>query len=326
MLRTFGEQRACRVVLGARGRAAGGVTAIRTYGAIIPAEDTLKNLVRDKTAGPNRTAIRLFAVALFVMLGPSAGQVEPGLIMSWEEYSRQPRRAPYILKFSAATGELLYYGARHTFSPDDPQVAEIERLWNEFRPTLAFSEGGVRPASTSLQEAVRRYGEPGLVRVLADRRRIPIRSIEPPQDEEIRAMLREWPPDRVKLYYFLRAIMGYRRGTHEQPVEDYAESQLRILNRTPGLGGPPRTITEVQTAIGKLSPPLADWRAAPESWFNPTRSEAFTNEFSRKLNLFRDEHMLKNLVGAVLSGERVFAVVGSGHVIMQERALRAALR
>lgn len=64
----------------------------------------------------------------------------------------------------------------------------------------------------------------------------------------------------------------------------------------------------------------------PESWFNPTRSESFTNEFTRRLSLFRDEHMLRNVVAAVRGGERVFAVVGSAHVIRQERALQAALR
>lgn len=271
------------------------------------------------------SSMRLCAVALFVPYYCCLAQVRPSLIMTWEEYARQPPRTPCMLKFRAGTGELLYYGANHTFRPDDPQIAEIERLWNEFRPTLAFSEGGIRPASANVDDAVRRYGEPGLVRVLADRQRVRIQSIEPPPDEEIDAMLREWPPDRVKLYYFLRAMMGYRRGLHEQSPSDYAADQLKILTRTRGMDGPPRTIGDVESAIAKLSPPLADWRMVPESWFNPMRTEAFTNEFSRKLSLFRNEHMLQNLVTAVRSGERVFAVVGSAHVIMQERALKAAL-
>jgi hypothetical protein len=39
----------------------------------------------------------------------------------------------------------------------------------------------------------------------------------------------------------------------------------------------------------------------------------------------RGEHMLATLVDLVHRGERVFAVVGSGHVIRQEPALRKAL-
>jgi hypothetical protein len=269
--------------------------------------------------------MRLCALALFGLFCRSFAQVQPSLIMTWEEYARQPPRTPCVLILHAGTGELLYYGAKHTFNPNDPQIAEIERLWNEFRPTLAFSEGGIRPASASVEDGLRRYGEPGLVRMLADRQRVRIRSIEPPRDEEIGAMLREWSPDRVKLYYFLRAMMGYRRGLHEQSAKDYAVDQLKILDHTPGIDGPPRTIEDVEAVITKFNPPLVDWRVVPESWFDPTRSETFTNEFSRKLSLFRDENMLKNLVVAVRSGERVFAVVGSAHVIMQERALKAAL-
>ena len=39
----------------------------------------------------------------------------------------------------------------------------------------------------------------------------------------------------------------------------------------------------------------------------------------------RGEHMARVLVDLVEHGERVLAVVGSGHVIRQEWALRAAL-
>ena len=111
----------------------------------------------------------------------------------------------------------------------------------------------------------------------------------------------------------------------DEPARDYARDQLEMLDRSRGMDGPPRTIEEVEAALARLGPPLADWRDVPEGLFNPTRSEAFTNEFSRILSRFRDEHMLRNLVTAVCSGERVFAVVGSAHVIMQERALKAAL-
>jgi hypothetical protein len=263
--------------------------------------------------------------ALFIPFGWCLAQIQPGLIMTWEEFARQRPRTPCVLRRHAGAGELLYYGARHTFRSDDPQIAEIERLWAVFQPTIAFSEGGIRPATANVPEAVRRYGEPGLVRLLADRHQVQIRSIEPPRDEEIVAMLSEWPPDRVKLYYFLRAMMGYRREVHDQPANEYAMRELEILNRTPRIDGRPRIIEQIEAALATLNPPFADWRVVPENLFDPTRSEAFTNEFSRKLSLFRDEHMLKNLVTSVLRGERVFAVVGSTHVIMQERALKAAL-
>ena len=59
--------------------------------------------------------------------------------MTWEEFAREPARTPCV------PARLLYHGAPHTFSPDDPEIADIERLWNEFRPSLSFSEGGVRP-------------------------------------------------------------------------------------------------------------------------------------------------------------------------------------
>jgi hypothetical protein len=71
-----------------------------------------------------------------------------------------------------------------------------------------------------------------LVRLLSDRHRVKIRSIEPPRDEEILPMLREWPPERVKLCYFLRVMMDTRVDptVTTSPIMEYV-----IV--TPGGGG-----------------------------------------------------------------------------------------
>ncbi len=151
------------------------------------------------------------------------------------------------------SGRLLFFGARHTNDPADPQLDGIE-------------------------------------------------------------LLEEFPAERLKLFYFLRHVHGYRGG---QP-EEYAAGILKLLARVPGLEGPPRTLEDVAQRI-------PEWRRVPEGWFHPLKNEAFTNELSRRTSLVRDRHMLKTLTEAVRNGERVFAVAGSGHVVMLERALRAAL-
>lgn len=201
--------------------------------------------------------MRLRTLALLAPLGWCLGQVQPGRIMPWEEYARQPPRSPYALRIRSGAGELLYYGARHTYRPDDPQIVEIERLWEEFHPTLAFREGGVRPTAPSVPDAVRRYGEPGLVSVLAAGRRVKIRSIEPAKDVEIAAMLRDWPPERVKLYYFLRAMMGHARGTPELSAKSFADRELQTLNRTPGLSLQPHARPRVHQRFQPPAQPLS---------------------------------------------------------------------
>jgi hypothetical protein len=46
-------------------------------------------------------------------------------IMTWTEYGKRSVSWPYIVR-----GETLYYGANHTYNAEDPQVAEIQKLWS----------------------------------------------------------------------------------------------------------------------------------------------------------------------------------------------------
>src|SRR5260370_14786264 len=107
---------------------------------------------------------------------------------------------------AAPPGELLIFGAQHTRDPRHPQLSEIERLWREFRPQIAFSEGGIRPAARSRDEAITRFGESGLLRYLADRDYVALRNLEPPEYEEAAAPTAQDRPGPVKLFYVLRSF------------------------------------------------------------------------------------------------------------------------
>jgi pheromone shutdown protein TraB len=55
-------------------------------------------------------------------------------------------------------------------------------------------------------------------------------------------------------------------------------------------------------------------------------SETFLNDISRASSDYRDGFMVQLLVQHLSEGQRVFAVVGGSHVVMQERLLRARVR
>lgn len=112
---------------------------------------------------------------------------------------------PYIARMASGEGELFYYGARHTYTPTDPQVAEISQLWEAFRPDVAFNEGGNPPVEESMDDAVSKHGEAGLVRYLAARDDVPVASLDPTRAQEVAWLRKFFPADRVKLFFLLRA-------------------------------------------------------------------------------------------------------------------------
>lgn len=85
-------------------------------------------------------------------------------LMTFDEYAKVSHGYPYIVELQIGKGSLLYFGARHIYDPKNPQMAQIEKLWKEFRPTVAYHESSGTSLSKTADEAVSKSGESGLVR------------------------------------------------------------------------------------------------------------------------------------------------------------------
>jgi hypothetical protein len=271
-----------------------------------------------------KTAERTVTLAaLMATAGCTSARDAP--IMTWPRYASLSVRWPYVIRFDPSRGSLLYYGASHTYSTTDPQVAEIERLWTSFRPTMAFNEGGHPPIEATITSAVERYGEPGLVRFLAARDDIPVASLDPERAEEVAHLRQSFPATDVKLFFVLRAIAQFAERKGPDGVDVELERVLAIYNATPGLGASPRTISEVAAAFGDRFPDSGSYRMTPLRWFDPVESDTVLNRISRASNDYRDRAIVAVLGRSVADGQRVFAVVGGTHVVMQEQALTSTL-
>src|SRR5262245_16834836 len=132
------------------------------------------------------------ALVLTLLVASSLGEAQEkdARLMTYEEYSKSPHSSPYIVALQIGKGALFYFGATHTNDPKHPQIAQIEKLWRDFKPTIAFNEGGAPPVVKSVDEAVSRYGEPGLARFLAARDNVPVHSLEPDRADEVAFLLK----------------------------------------------------------------------------------------------------------------------------------------
>lgn len=247
--------------------------------------------------------------------------------MSFAEYAERSHPTPYVLRWQLGDATLLYFGSAHVYDPDDAQVADIAGLWSQLRPTIAFNEGGDPPALPDVAAAVAQHGEAGLLRHLAARDGVPIRSLEPPYAAQVAALRRDFSVEQITVFYVARQLeQHHRRVTTESPEALVARS-LAGLAAVPGLEDAPRTPAALADACARLLPPPGDCSHPEAAWFDPARFDtgAYTNELTRQLSQQRDEWMVELLRAAVQPGARVFAVVGSSHVYMQQRALEQAL-
>jgi hypothetical protein len=266
---------------------------------------------------------RLFLAGISILC--CCAHRQPPGIRTYEDYAGMSVNPPYVLQLNAPKGGLLYFGATHTTDGSDPQFAGMESLWVEFKPTISFSEGGDWPLETTREEAIRKHGEQGLLRFLAERDGVPLHNIEPERDEEAGFLLRLFPPEQVKLFYALRQVAQHRRMKDVRPLDEYVQEVLLGLGRVEGLDGAPSSLAELKEVYSRTVKQTIDWRNVPEEWFYPTGTEMLFNHIARNASRLRDEHMVEVLTKQLKDGERVFAVVGFAHVVMQEPALRHVL-
>jgi len=173
-----------------------------------------------------------------------------------------------------------------------------------------------------------RHGESGLVRYLAARDHVPVRSIDPTLEAEVLELRKEFPAQKVKLFFVLRQITEYGRVQQatKNTIEGRMQEILRHFSTVPGLEVEPTTIAELDASCTRNLPKLGSYREARPDWFDPQKTKTFLNKIGRRSSEIRDRYMINLLVGEVRQGRRVFAVVGGTHVVMQEPAIRSLLR
>ncbi len=263
---------------------------------------------------------------LFFMVGFLYSQkIDENNFLTYREYYQKQIEPPYIIEINRPKGSLLYIGVSHTANPEDPQIKTIIDKWNEFNPTLTFSEGGVWGLEINIETAVRKHGEGGLLRYLAAMDSVPIRNIDLGDAALVELLKKDYTAEQIKLFTILQYIPQYFRLQTEQSFSAYVMDAIRALSKKPGLEGFPRDLAELAASIELHLPELANWRYVDTRWISPLDSLAFTNEIARLSGYYRNRHIANSLIESVEQGERVFAVSGLTHVVMQEPVIRKAL-
>lgn len=231
-------------------------------------------------------------------------------------------------------GQLYYFGVFHTNNPNHPQFERLVNQFNETQPTIVFYEGPWRSLPTDPKQVIPRTGEAGFVQYLAQQSHIPTASLEPSRQDEINAMLQQFSPEQVKLFYVLRQVAELRDRWHLTSETELRNAVMSILDRFSAYDGLKTSITnvdELETWYRYYWEQPAEWWQAPSIWFNPvlTISETggeFTNDLHRQASTFRNQHMVEILANAVNQGHRVMAVVGHSHIPLQASALHCAIK
>lgn len=270
----------------------------------------------------------LAASMTIASVAPAAPQPCLSRIASYEGFRSSPETQWHV-DLKDGNGALRYFGAEHGSDPAAPMFAEIESAWTTARPTVAFYEGPNRGIAADESATIAQFGESGYVRFLAEGAKVPAKSLEPGPVDEMRAMVEQFPAERVALFYILRETsrLRDRKSLQGDALRGAVAELIARASKIPGMDFPVKSLTDLDAAYARHFTAPPDWTAVPAAWFDPLQSSAdtggkFTNDVNRASSSFRNRHMVTLLADAVNAGERVFAVVGRNHVPLQANAIR----
>lgn len=235
------------------------------------------------------------------------------------------RAWPYVLRLDYEDAALVYYGSWHTQDPEDPQIAEIQRLWDEFGPTVAVTENRMGLFAGTLPMGVSVFGEFATMYALGRRDGLPVYTLEPRWDAEVAEMKQAFPAEEVTLFYTLRVFLSERGDADPDEVDDLAAHLLKKRGSRPGLEGTLPDLAALDRLWDERFAHLGPWRELPRGSVDPSAGGTRLNEIATIANEIRDRHAVRVILDLMGRGERVFAVAGGSHVVKQEPVIRAGI-
>ncbi len=233
--------------------------------------------------------------------------------------------APYALHIvpnpGRREGELLYFGSVHSKDADHPQLTELRRVWELFRPTVALVEGRMGFFVGTARQGVGVFGEGALVYSLAERDGVPLHTLEPPLELEIAALRECGDSTQVALFRVMNGYISARRGGD---VSDFKIGRLLSKRAAPLTDALP-DIPALDAYFASQFPESPGWREIPEQATWPSPGGTWMNAMARRANSVRDDHFVRSLVDLTRRGERVLAIAGRSHVVIWEPVLLESL-
>lgn len=245
-------------------------------------------------------------------------------------YRNGEKPTPYVVKHSKDKQLLVFIAFNHLNDPADKRFIKIRQEWQAFldatggQERIVLTEGGVRPALADEETAIKRFGEPGLLSLLAHQEGILVATPEPPDDYDKREAAKKFPIEAVVYYLFARQIPQWHRTEPKPNFREYMQDMLNRYQQALGWDFDFSFDNLVKVHEHLFNKPFdMDDKQFFHVQSDPTREETVVQQVSRACSRARDEHIAAELVRYWKEGKSIFSVYGSAHVYMIEPVITA---
>ena len=251
-------------------------------------------------------------------------------LMPYKKFSAiQDLGLPKELKLTAGQKELLYIGTYHSNNQEDTIFTFIQDRLDEFKPDYVLHEGGANwPIFPQVDSTILVSGESGFIIYQSKKEGIDYGTIEPDETAEYKHLLATYDLDWVVLMYFCRQIDQQQRFSeaYHTTDADFVKNMNYFLSMLSQNGIPLQNEQLNYHYWEKkyedlLKKELA-WRTFNPTIYYPNYNLSKLNEINRSSDEFRNAYMVERILKQFEEDNKVFVLVGGGHLIIQEALLR----
>jgi hypothetical protein len=257
------------------------------------------------------------------------------LLLPREKYAEASQRwgkSPIMMEIEKNNQTLFYFGANHSKDPKNHQYPILKEYWEKFlqktinKERIILIEGGLRPLATNEEIAITRNAEAGYVTFISNKSNTLIVSPDINEDELIKR-LPDLNKEEFLLYWFLLLIDTYQRFANPKPdFNNFFDNWRNYQHRKDIWGGIEISFEHLKDLYKNIIGKDFNADESQNNYVNPNNTGTKINEVARKSSDARDENIVEEILKYWKEGKNIFVVFGSGHLIIQEPALKALLK
>lgn len=254
------------------------------------------------------------------------------LLYSYDEWKAVYKKMPYSFTIKKNAQYLYYFGANHSHDPKNEEFPALREFWKEFlekagnKNGVVFVEGGLRKLVESEETAIKRDSESGFITFLANRARVPVHCPEPNPTGERINLLKKFSKEEVQYYYFARVAHAWHRRDPKPNFEEYTSHYLEQDKVDSKWEDFDFSLEHMKLIHKKLFG--TDFENNEQFSFqniNPTVENSVINKVARACSIYRNVHIVTEILKFWKEGKNIFVVFGGAHAVLQEPALRKLL-
>lgn len=245
---------------------------------------------------------------------------------------------PYVIDVSKNSKRLVFIGCEHQQDSTHLQYKIIEDYYKELYPEVSFNEGGqVHERYISLNEAIRKDGETGANKFLADKFGIKLLNGDTPDSLEFALNAIKNDTRKLFVYYIIeRMVIPYKYGAYgEVPFESFYNRAIDRWFENYPLPNSEKTFEKFKCYYKEYTGNTFLLNKTHSSYAQDSLDvEAFdyvndSCEFcaiGRSSKMLRDSILLVKLREAFKTHDRILVTFGHGHALALEPALRGIFK